>query len=478
MSDLPPVHRVARRPSAALAAALSFMLPGLGQAYAGRARLGLLFAAPIIVLAGMLISAFLVGTDALVRVLVVPGALMVVLVLNLGLLLWRLMAIGEAGLTPLAARRRSRATVAVVVLLMLITMGMHTWVASATLAADRALAQIFTPPVGVGYVPPAFGHLDPDVPQYRWDGTERVNILLIGLDSGPGRTDENTDTLMVATIDPTARTAALVSIPRDTGYLPLPDRQVYADGVFPRRINELASAANADPGVWCPDLEAGVDCGLTTLRQAVGLYLGLEIHHVAWVDLVGFAAMVDAMGGVDLCLPGVLADPQYGGPTWEGTGVVLDSGCHTYDGAHALAFARIRQGTLTMVDGTVEDQNDFLRAARQQEFLLAVQQQVARTNLLISFPALLDAVSQTVTTDFPRSQAGDLASLAPLVASENISRVVLGWPGFVDLPEDPLNYYLLIPRRDAVREQMASLLGGDTFLVGWYLGSDAAGPPD
>jgi len=478
MTDKPPVRRVARRPSAALAAALSFVLPGLGQAYAGRGRLGLLFAAPIIVLAGIFIGAFLLGTDALLRVLVVPGALIVVLVLNLGLLLWRLMAIGEAGLTPIAARRRSPATVAVVVLLMLITVAMHTWLAGATVAADRALALIFNPPVGTGYIPPAFGHLDPMVPEYRWDGTERVNILLIGYDSGPGRVDENTDTLMVATIDPTTRTAALVSVPRDTGYVPLPDRRVYADGVFPRRINELASAANADPGLWCPALEAGDDCGIATLRESIGLYLGLEIHHVAWVDLLGFAALVDAIGGVELCLPGVLADPRYGGPTWEGRGIVLEAGCRVYDGAHALAFARIRQGTVTMPDGTVEDQNDFLRAARQQEFLLAFQQQVAATNLLVSFPGLLNAVSQTVTTDFPRTQAGDLASLATLVGSRDVERVVLGWPGYVELPVDPLTYYLLIPRRDAVRDEMALLLGGPEALVGWYLATTDAGPPD
>jgi LCP family protein required for cell wall assembly len=477
MTDTPPAPRVARRPSAALAAALSFLLPGLGQAYAGRTRLALLFVAPVLLVAGTIGGALLVGTEILLRTLLVPGALAAVLVVNVALMAWRLIAIGEAGLTPVAPRGRSPLAVGVAVVLMLVTVGMHTWLASATLAADRALAQVFEPPPAEVLPPPPGGHPDPVDPTYEWDGTERVNILLIGYDSGPGRVDENTDTLMVATIDPVSRSAALVSIPRDTGYVPLPDRRIYADGLFPRRLNELASAADADPDLWCPDLAAGEECGIATLRQAVGLYLGLEIHHVAWVDLVGFASLVDAIGGVELCLPGRLDDPRYGGPTWTGRGIILEAGCRLYDGPHALAFARIRQGTMTMPDGEVIVQNDFLRAARQQEFLLAVQHKLASANLFLALPGLLQAVSETVVTDIPRAQAGDMATLAPLIASEYVTRVVLGWPGYVDLPVDPLTYYLLVPNRDAIRAEMATLLGGPEALVGWYLGSEAAGPP-
>src|SRR4029079_13724885 len=81
----------------------------------------------------------------------------------------------------------------------------------------------------------------------------------------------------------------------------------------------------------------------------------------------------------------------------------------------------------------------------------------------------------TVETAFRRSRAGALASLLPLVAGPDIERVVLSWPDFVDLPTQPLVNYLLIPRRDDVRDEMHRLFGPD--LEGWYVGSTADGPP-
>jgi LCP family protein required for cell wall assembly len=477
MTDLPPVRRAARASSAALAAALSFVIPGLGQLYAGRQALGLAFAAPMLVLVGMIGVGLVFGLEAVLRALLVPGALTALVVVILALMVWRMAAIGHAGLTT-PTREPRPLVVGLVVVLVLLTGVMHGWAAATAMSAEQALARIFSPPAeSGGFVPPDYGHLDPVDPSYRWDGTERINVLLIGYDSGPGRTDELTDTILVATVDPVSATAALVSIPRDTGFVPLPDRHVYADGIYPRRINELSQQANADPARWCPGLDAGTDCGIAILRQAVGLYLGLDIQYTAWVDLLGFAALVDAIGGIELCLPGVLADPDYNGPTWVGRGIVLEAGCRHYDGAHALAFARIRKGTMTLPDGTVEGQDDFLRAARQQEFLLALQRRLAEANLVLALPGLLTAVSETVTTDFPRTQAGDLASLASRIDAANIERVVLGWPGHVDLPVDPLRYYLLIPRRQAVRATMAALIG-DAELIGWYLGSSAAGPPN
>ena len=65
----------------------------------------------------------------------------------------------------------------------------------------------------------------------------------------------------------------MVSVPRDTGFVPLPDRSIYADGVYPSKINQLSTDANKDPARWCPDLPVTTgDCGVRTLERAIGLY--------------------------------------------------------------------------------------------------------------------------------------------------------------------------------------------------------------
>lgn len=464
--------------NAGLAALLSFLFPGLGQAYAGARRWAILFAAPVLLLLATVIWITLVSAGRLRNDLLSASFLGAALVVNMVLMAWRLAAIGQAALATrpsLLGRGTRRATsVALVVVLLATTVGMHAWAGLLIGRVNTTLADVF-----VGELPGTSAGAGPgpiNQPAFRWDGTARINFLLVGIDSGPGRDEALTDTILVVSVDPVARTAVMVSVPRDTGFVPLPDRSIYPDGVYPRKINELSSEAGLSPRVWCPDMPSGVTtCGLRTLERSIGLYLGIPIQYYAKVDLQGFVDLIDAIGGVTLCLNGRMVDPEYGGPTWPGVGIVLPAGCRSYDGAHALAYARIRKGWIELADGTREDQNDFKRAERQQKVLLELRGEIARADLIFELPRILAAVGATVETDFPRSLAGDLASLLPLVTGPGIERVVLSYPGFVDLPTHPLVNYLLIPRRDEVRAEMKRLFG--TELDGWYLGSTVAGPP-
>jgi LCP family protein required for cell wall assembly len=378
-----------------------------------------------------------------------------------------------------------RTTILTVALLALLAVGMHAYLAVVVGRLDAVLDRVFvTAPAAPAEEPAeadpiAAPEPEPEaIPQYRWDGTERLNFLLIGVDSGPGRDHALTDTIMVVSVDPAAHEAVLVSIPRDTGFMPLPDARIYADGLYPDKVNSLASVADADPELWCPELLNVPGCGIRTLARSVSLYLGIAIHYYAVVDLVGFEGLIDALGGVRLCLPGRLVDPEYVVAERDAAvGIELAPGCRDYSGEEALAFARIRKGTLILPNGTEEEQDDFKRAARQQEVILALRSELAETDLFFELPGLLEAVGRTVRTDFPREKAGDLASLLPLITGPDIERVVLGAPEFTDLPPAPDVNYLLTPRRDAVREEAQRLFGDDGDLQGWYVGSDDPGPP-
>ena len=459
----------------ALAALLSFVFPGLGQAYAGQRRLAAILAAPVVLLA---VGAVLVATlfvDELRNDLLSASFLTAALVADVGLMGWRLFAIAQVGFD----RPRRVAGIGLVVLLLVGTVAMHAWAGVVVGRLNTTLGDVFSGSGRGGPVVdrPQGGPLNR--PEYRWDGTERINFLLLGVDAGPGRDESLTDTILAVSIDPVAKTAVMISVPRDTGFVPLADRSIYPDGVYPKKINELATEASRNPELWCPDLPpaAATACGLRTLERSIGLYLGITIQFYAQVDLEGFAEMIDAVGGVTLCLPGTMIDPEYGGPTWTGLGIELAAGCSEYDGVHALAFARIRKGWIELPDGTLDYQNDFKRSERQQEVLLQLRREFASADLLFELPSLLEAVGATVSTDFPRSKAGDLASLLPLITGPDIRRVVLGYPEFVDAPLEPDLNYLLIPRRDQVRAGMQLLFGSGVTLEGWYLGSESGGPP-
>lgn len=465
--------------NAGLAALLSFLFPGLGQAYVGARRAARVFAAPVLLLVLGLLIARLLFMDELRNNVLSAGFLTAALIVNVGLLGWRLLAIAHAGLVaePSVLDRatpRRAVSILLVAVLLAMTIGMHAVAGSLLGSLNTTLGDVFDGEVPGASDGPGLGPLNQ--PEYRWDGTERISFLLLGIDSGVGRDEALTDTILVVSVDPVAGTAVMVSVPRDTGFVPLPDRNVYPGGVYPNKINELSTEAGESPSRWCPDLPPGVThgCGLRTLERAIGLYLGVPIQYYATVDLQGFVDLIDAVGGVTLCLDGRMIDPEYGGPTWDGVGIELPAGCQHYDGVHALAYARIRKGWIELPDGTREAQNDFKRAERQQTLLLELRRQFAQADMIFELPAILSAISRTVETDFPRSLAGDLASLLPLVAGPDIDRVVLSWPDFVDLPTQPLVNYLLIPRRDDVRAEMTRLFGPE--LQGWYLGT-SDGPP-
>ena len=388
------------------AAILSAVLPGLGQAFNRRQRPAAIFAIPSLVLLGVIWLLFQLNSSSMLLAhAIAPGTLQLLLVINALVLAWRLIAVFEAFVDRRYPGKPGRlGGVGLLVLIVLVALPhavIHLYGASAFSTFERVFA-------GPGGDATGGAEDDPGSATGPKPGFgERVNVLLMGIDAGPSRTQALTDSLIVISLDPVGRTVTMVSIPRDLVDVPLGNGDTFSP-----KINSLLGWANRHQ----TEFPLG---GTRALEDAIGALLGVPIHYYAKVDLAGFVTMVDAVGGVDINVARPLSDKNYGG-FGVGPGWSITVGPHHLDGANALAYARIRRST---------GENDFTRAGRQQEVLIALRDQaVEGGNFLFSLPGLLDAVGDTARTDLPADRLPELAALAEEIGGERTTQVVMTSP--------------------------------------------------
>jgi LCP family protein required for cell wall assembly len=196
------------------------------------------------------------------------------------------------------------------------------------------------------------------------------------------------------------------------------------------------------------------DGGLPTLIRELGYLLGVPVHYYAAVDLAGFANLIDAVGGVDIDNPKAINDPTYGGWTDGHVGFKLSAGPHHLDGETALAYARSRRGA---------GDNDFTRARRQQQLLVAIRTRLTDPTLLPRLPSIIDAGSRTVKTNFPQDRLDEMLSVAQSVeGEEGITRVVLGPPYAKNPPAGTPGGYQLVLDLDRLAKLSIELFGDDS----------------
>lgn len=446
-----------RTPSPSVATFLSFLWPGLGQWYAARYRPALVFAVPVIVIAVLLVGLVVGGLEGFAIRLLDPGFAIAALVLVLLLGAWRLVAMGDA-LAGFGGRRAFRGPAgALFAGLAVVVIAASAWGGYLAWSFYDASTHIFQPGPPVTATGPtptgnpstsAFPSQDYQMTPLETPPTasSRINILMTGIDSSERRTHALNDTLIVVSIDPATRAVSMVSLPRDIAQFPLWDGRI-----FHGKINSLMTYANLHP----TEYPAG---GLATLIREVGYLLGIPIHYYAAIDLQGFVSMIDAVGGVTVDNPRAIDDPNYGGWTdGRPIGFHLTVGKHTLDGQTALAFARSRKGA---------GDNDFTRARRQQELLVALRDKLTDPVLLPKLPGILQAAGRTIKTNFPQDRLNEMLDLGRQIGDKSVKTVVLGPPYAVHPPDSQTGgtYILkLVPAR--VRALSVQLYGVDSRYV-------------
>ena len=205
----------------------------------------------------------------------------------------------------------------------------------------------------------------PTTRQQASDGLEkRINILLLGLDDGDFDNPESprrSDTMIVASIDPEAKTVNLLSIPRDSR-VTIPEHQGY---------DKITHAF----------FYGGPKLAVRTVES----FLNVPIDYYLVIDWQAFIKAVDILGGVDLNVEHAM---NYDDP-YENLSIHLQKGYQHLDGQKAGEYVRFRHDEL----------GDIGRVQRQELFLQALESQLLQTGTLVKLPALATALYRYVQTD-------------------------------------------------------------------------------
>jgi len=259
-----------------------------------------------------------------------------------------------------------------------------------------------------------------------WDGSSRVTILLMGLDYNDWRAGEtpHSDTMMLLTIDPVNKTAAMMSLPRDLW--------VNIPGFDYGRINE----AYFDGEIY--KLPGG---GPELARQTVEQFIGVPIPYYVVMDFTAAIKIIDEIGGIQVePFQDVKVEKFGGGEQQE----LLAGHSYTIDGALALAYARERHTAGGDVD----------RARRQQEVILALRRRILKYQDLPIFiskiPAIYRDLSSGIRTNLSINDAVQLGVLALSLDAKNISQNVINYEMVIQATS-PNGEAILKPIPDKIR---------------------------
>ncbi|MFD9304760.1 LCP family protein [Streptomyces sp. NPDC060048] len=266
-------------------------------------------------------------------------------------------------------------------------------------------------------------------PAHQAGGTQ--NILLIGSDSrtgagnaryGQDQGSQRSDTTILLHLPADRKSATAVSVPRDL-MTQIP-ACLMKDG---RRTSEQFAQFN-----WAFQW-GGTACTIRTVEKLTGIRID---HHMV-VDFSGFKKMVDAIGGVEVCLKRPMDDTE--------AKLRLPAGRQTLQGEQALGFVRARY--------SLGNGSDTERMERQQLFLGSLVKKVQSNGVLLNpgrlYP-LLDAATSSVTTD---PGLASLRGLYELV--RGVRDIPTDQVKFLTVPRKP---YAGDPNRDELREPDAGQL--------------------
>lgn len=261
---------------------------------------------------------------------------------------------------------------------------------------------------------------DDDSSQTLQTSEGRVNVLLLGGDAGADRYGLRPDSISVLSVNAETGATTIIGIPRNLQKVPFAEGSPlwgpYPDGFDCESaclINALYTYGNSHPelfpGASNPGMQATID--------AVEGVTGLKIQYTILVDMQAFSGLVDAVGGVEVCVPNATQskDGSY----------VFAAGCQRMDGVHALAYSRIRS-----------DSDDYNRMEKQRLVQQALIKQIGPLQLITGYQQIAQTGTQYVQTTIPSGALPGLVSLATLARSQPVNTLELVPPAVITANPD------------------------------------------
>ncbi|MCB9802457.1 LCP family protein [Candidatus Nomurabacteria bacterium] len=242
-----------------------------------------------------------------------------------------------------------------------------------------------------------FNIVSPAEKYLQGEQEDRINFLILGM-GGEGHSGPYlTDTIILASFQPSSKKAALISIPRDM-IVPVSKNNY-------KKINSVYTIGKNQTG----------DGGAFT-KEIVSETLGLPIHYFVSVDFQGFVEIIDSLGGVDVTVDRDFTDYQFPTEDYKYQVISFEQGEQEMDGLTALRFARSRHGN----NG---EGSDFSRSIRQQKILSALKDKITSFNTLINPKKITDLfslVNQYTQTDLEPWEAVKLVHMVKGLDSQQI----------------------------------------------------------
>ena len=252
---------------------------------------------------------------------------------------------------------------------------------------------------------------------------QALTILVIGSDSrddgqvSDGVTSVLADTHILVHIAADRSRVELVSIPRDT-MVDIPECPTTSGRTVNARFGQYNSAF-AEAYVAGGDVTSAIACDVNLAQSLTGV----TIDGSVLVEMGGFVQMVDAIGGIDICIPEAIDAPK--------ADLVLAAGQQTLNGTQALGYARARVG--------VGDGSDIGRIDRQQHLLGAMVAGVLSRNVLSDAGALYNLAAATLgslTTSPNLSSVPDMVGLGLGLRGITQDKIVFVTTPFAAYPAD------------------------------------------